>query len=199
MADDFLSQILGSVLGNSAGQGAPGAPGGNGGLGGLGGTGGPGGVGGLGEGLGGMLGSVFGGNADAQEDGARGGSSLGGSALLAMLLPLAMQWVQRNGGIGALLERFKQQGYSQQAASWVSKGENEPLDPQAVSEVIGTEELSRLSQQLGVSNEQVAGGLARILPQVVDHLTPAGDVPPDADDALGSGLAALRQMLGPRG
>ena len=184
MADDFLSQILGNVLGNSAGQGAPGGPGG---------------LGGLGGGLGGVLGSVFGGNADAGEGGARGGSPVGGSALLAMLLPLAMQWVQRNGGIGALLERFRQKGYSQQAASWVSTGENEPLDPQAVSEVIGTEELSRLSQQLGASDEEVAGGLARILPQVVDRLTPQGDVPSDADDALGSGLAALRQMLGQRG
>jgi uncharacterized protein YidB (DUF937 family) len=70
------------------------------------------------------------------------------------------------------------------------------VDAQAVSEVVGTEELSRLSQQLGVPHEQVASGLADILPEVVDHLTPAGDVPQDADDVLGSGLAALERLLG---
>ena len=60
--------------------------------------------------------------------------------LLAMLLPLAMQWVQRNGGVGGLLERFRQKGYSQQAASWVSTGENEPLSTHAVSEVVVDDE-----------------------------------------------------------
>ncbi|HWP12725.1 MAG TPA: YidB family protein [Ramlibacter sp.] len=193
MANDFLSQVLGSVLGSSAG-GQQGAPGG---LGGLGGLGGPAGVGG---GLDSVLGSVLRGNADSQEGAGRGDSPLGGKgALLAMLIPVAMQWVQRNGGVGALLERFNQRGYSQQAASWVSTGENEPIDPQAVGQVVGTEELSRLSQQLGLPNDQVAGGLAQVLPQVVNHLTPAGNVPPDADDILGSGLAALQQFMGQRG
>jgi len=181
MSNDLIGQILGSVLGNTTGaqQGLPG------------------GLGGLGGGLGGVLGNVFGRGSDQEDGGASGSSPVGGrGALLAMLLPLAMQWVQRNGGIGAVVDRFKQQGYSQQAASWVSTGENQPVDAQAVSEVIGTDELSRLSQQLGVPHEQVASGLADILPQVVNHLTPAGDVPQDADDVLGSGLAALERLLG---
>jgi len=62
--------------------------------------------------------------------------------------------------------------------------------------VVGSEELSRLAQQAGVPQEQVASGLAEILPQVVNHLTPSGDVPQDADDVLGSGVAALQRMLG---
>jgi uncharacterized protein YidB (DUF937 family) len=177
MSNDLLGQILGSVLGN-AGGGQQQLPGGLG-------------------GLGSALGNVFGRGLDQGNGGASGASPLGGqSALVAMLLPLAMQWVQRNGGIGAMLDRFKQQGYSQQAASWVSTGENQPVDAQAVSEVVGADELSRLSQQLGVSHEQVASGLADILPHVVDHLTPAGVVPPDADDLLGSGLAAAERLLG---
>jgi hypothetical protein len=84
-----------------------------------------------------------------------------------MPLPLAIQWVQRNGGVGATLDRFKQRGLSQQAASWVSTGEIQPVDAQTMSDVVGSEELSRLSQQLGVPHEQVASHLAEILPQVV--------------------------------
>ena len=187
MSSDFLGQILGSVLGHTSG-GQQESPGDSGGLSGLGG------------GLGGVLGNVFGRGSD-QEDGGIGGVAPAGGkgALVAMLLPLAMQWVQRNGGVGAVLDKFKQQGYSQQAASWVSTDENQPVDAQAVSEVIGTDELSRLSQQLGVPHEQVASGLADILPQVVNHLTPAGDVPQNADDVLSSGLAAVQRLLGQRG
>ena len=184
MSNDFIGQILGRVLGNEA-SGPQGLPGGLGGLGGLGG------------GLGSVLGNVLGGRG-GQEEGGTGASPSGGGqgALLAMLLPLAMQWIQRSGGVGAVLDRFKQQGYGQQSASWVSTGENKPLDPQAVHDVVGSEELSRLAQQAGVPQEQVASGLAEILPQVVNHLTPSGDVPQDADDVLGSGVAALQRMLG---
>ncbi|MEO7546914.1 MAG: YidB family protein [Ramlibacter sp.] len=198
MSNDLLGQILGSVLsGARSGGGASASGGGLGGLGDLlGGLAGGnrGGGGGLGDVLGGMLGG--GRQADNDNDG-RGGSPFGGKgALLAMLLPLAMQWVQRNGGIGAVLERFQQKGYSQQAASWMSTGANQAVDSQAVGEVVGMEELSRLSQQLGVGQDEVASGLAEILPEVVNHLSPQGNLPDNADDVLGSGLSALEQLLG---
>ena len=185
MSSDFLSQILGSVLGGGAG--AQGLPGGLGNLG----------------GLGGVLGNVLGGGS-AQDNGEQQGAGLGGlgggkGAMLAMLLPLAMQWVQRSGGLGAVLQKFQQKGYSQQASSWVSTGDNQPVDAQAVTDVMGSGELSQLSRQLGVSQEEVADGMAQIMPHVVNHLTPTGEVPPDADDVLGAGLASIEQMFGKRG
>ena len=191
MANDFLGQILGSVL-DSGGSGQQSPAGG---------------------GLGGLLGGILGGNtrqADGGPDHAgplgglgglggmgQGGSGLGnkGSALMVMLLPLAMQWVQRNGGLGGVLERFQHKGYSQQAASWVSTGSNEALEPQAVKEVVGTEELSRLSQQLGVSQEEVSSGMAQILPEMVNRLTPQGDVPDDGDETLNRGMSMLEKMM----
>jgi uncharacterized protein YidB (DUF937 family) len=197
MANDLLGQVLGSVLGNAS-QGRGGNDpfaglGGSGPLGGLGGSnmssGLSGGSGGLGDLLGGLLG---GGRGSA---GMRSSSGGQGAALVAMLLPLAMQWVQRNGGIGAVLDRFRQKGYSQQAASWVSTGDNQPLDARAVEEVIGEDELSRLSQQLGAPREEIAGGFAQILPEVVNQLTPRGDVPDDADERLSGGMGQLQELL----
>jgi uncharacterized protein YidB (DUF937 family) len=117
------------------------------------------------------------------------------TALLAILLPLAMQWVQRNGGVGAVLERFKSKGYSQQASSWVATGQNEPLSAQAIDEVVGADELSQLSQQLGVEKEEVSGGLAEILPEMVNQLSPQGDVLPDANDRLDGGASSLQRLL----
>lgn len=180
MANDLLGQILGSVLAGGR-QHSPSS-------------------GGLGDVLGGMLGrggmpAGQGGIGGLGRQGERGRSGGGGGALMAVLLPLAMQWVQRNGGIGAVLERFREKGYGQQARSWMSTGPNETLAPAAVGEVVGMEELSRLSQQLGVGEDEIAGGMAEILPEVANHLSPDGEFPEDADDRLNSGASVLEELV----
>ncbi|HYW55464.1 MAG TPA: YidB family protein [Polaromonas sp.] len=176
MGNDILGQVLGSVLGRGGQAGSMGG-------------------GGLGSVLGGMMGRGQGGAMGMGRSGR--GSALGGQggALIAMLLPLAMQWVQRNGGLGGVLERFKQKGYSQQAASWVSTGANDDLPAHAIYDVVGHEELSRLSQQLGVDSEEVSQGMAQIMPEMVNQLTPDGNVPDDSDVVLGRGITSLEQML----
>ena len=181
MSNDFLGQILGSVLGKS-GDGQSGLF-----------------AGGLGDMLGGLMGrgSASAGGLDSLGGSSDGSAGGGKGALMAMLLPLAMQWVQRSGGVSAVLQRFQQKGYSQQAASWVSTGANEELPAEAVGEVVGTDELSQLSQQLGVGRDEVETGMAQILPQVVNHLTPDGEVPHDSGDVLSRGMSALQKMLQP--
>lgn len=183
MAESTIGEILGAVLGGPRG--------------------GPGGA--LEGGLGGALGSILGGGAGAGLGGVLGGLARGqssdgqtrpeGGMLLTMLLPLAMSWVQRNGGVGAVLDRFREHGLSEQAASWVSTQSNAPLQPQDVHKVMGEDEIDAMAQKLGVSREQVAQGLSHILPQVIDKVTPEGSVPQDADQRLGSGLSALQSML----
>ncbi len=184
MANNLIEQILAGVLsGAMGGRGQPGAQGPS-----------MDGGGGLGD----LLGGILGGGAPAgapQERNAPFGGSGGGGALLAVLLPLAMQWVQRNGGLGAVLGKFQRQGYSQQAASWVSTGQNEALPREAIDEVVGLDELSRMSQQLGVAEQQVADGFAQLLPEVVNQLTPQGDVAGDADEVLNEGMAEMQAML----
>jgi len=124
------------------------------------------------------------------------GSPMGGRGpLLALLLPLAMRWVRRNGGVAEVLRRFEQKGFGQQANSWLSSGPNSPLKAEEVDEVVGGEELSRLSRQLGTSEREVALGLADILPELVDRLTPDGTVPAEADDALDAARAELERTL----
>jgi uncharacterized protein YidB (DUF937 family) len=183
MANPLLGQILGSVFSNAMRDRSNRGPFGS--AGGMGGN--PGGLGGAG--LGGLLGGLLGGTA------ARRAGMGNRGVLLAMLLPFAMQWVQRNGGIGAVLERFRQKGYEQPADSWVSTGDNQPIEAEAVDNVVGREELSRLSRQLGVPEQEVAHGFAEILPEMVNQLTPEGRVPPEADDALDGGLSEIEKAL----
>jgi uncharacterized protein YidB (DUF937 family) len=192
MANPLLGQILGSVFSSAMRGRSRSGPFGGGMSAGTGG--------GLGDLLGGMLGrggalgggGPMGGGMPVGRSGGLGGNR---GMLLAMLLPVAMQWVQRNGGIGAVLERFKQKGYHQQADSWVSTGANQMLDTDGVSAVMGRQELAQLAQQLGVPEQEVAGGFAEIFPEMVDQLSPEGQVPPEANDALDAGQSELQKLL----
>lgn len=192
MANPLLGQILGSVLSRGMRGRASSGP--------FGGGAGSGSGGGLGDLLGGMMGrgGVGGAGMGGGLPTGRGtGGGLGGNRglLVAMLLPLAMQWVQRNGGVGAVLDRFRQKGYREQADSWVSTRGNQMLDTRAVDDVVGSEELSRLSRELGVPEHDVADGFAEIFPEMVDQLSPEGQLPPDADDALNGGLSEIEQEM----
>jgi uncharacterized protein YidB (DUF937 family) len=123
-----------------------------------------------------------------------GGSAGRGSSapLLALLLPIALQLLQRNGGLEGLLGRLRGAGHTAEADSWVGTGQNIPIDASAVSDLFGADAIGSIAQQAGVPQQQVAGGLAALLPQLVDRLTPSGSVHTGADDEVAQALAALQ-------
>ena len=161
-------------------------------------------AGGLGGGLGGALGGVALGSVLAgamrrrgTPVGVPGGTRpyANRTALLMMLLPLAMRWVQKNGGMGSVLDRFRQKGFGQQAQSWVSTGANDGIDERAVEQVVGQGELAQMAQRLGVPEHEVAQAFAEIMPQMVDKLSPDGQVPREADDVLDESRQALEKEI----
>ena len=181
--------LLGQVLGGLFGQ-AMQRRGAGGGLGG----------GGLGGALGtAAIGSVLAGalRNRQQPQGVPGGAHPYGNrtALLMMLLPLAMRWVQKNGGLNAVLDRFKQQGFGKQAQSWVHTGDNDGIDGKAVEQVVGGSELQQMAQRLGVPEHEVAQAFAEIMPEMVDKLTPQGQVPGHADEVLGESAQTLEKEI----
>lgn len=181
MSNSVLSRVLGSVFAHAMrGKAHPGPfraePAGAG-----------------GPALGGMLGGILGRGGQAPVG--RGSLSGNHTLLLAMLLPYAMRWVQRNGGVGGVLERFREKGFGSHADSWVSTGGNRELRAEEADEVVGGEELSRVAHQLGVPEREVALGFAEIVPELVDQLSPGGQIPPEANDALDAGRAELEREL----
>jgi uncharacterized protein YidB (DUF937 family) len=134
--------------------------------------------------LDGLLGSVLGGM------GGGAGNAMGG-AQQSPLMQIALQILQQNGGVQGMLDKFHQAGYAEQAQSWVARGANQPLDPAALQNVLGQGQLGQIAQQLGVSHGDAAGGLAAMLPQLIDHLTPNGQVPADHNDMVSQALAML--------
>jgi uncharacterized protein YidB (DUF937 family) len=109
------------------------------------------------------------------------------------LLQVALQLLQQNGGIEGMLDKFRQGGYADQAASWQSTGQNIPVSGNALQEVLGTGSIGQIAQQLGMSHNETAGGLAQMLPQLIDQFTPNGEVPDQQDDIVAQALAMLNK------
>jgi uncharacterized protein YidB (DUF937 family) len=133
--------------------------------------------------LDGLIGSALGGMMGA------GGSGQAQSPLL----QIALQLLQQNGGVGGILDKFRQGGYADQADSWQSTGENMPLSGSALQEVLGSGTIGQIAGQLGMSHGDAAGGLAQMLPQLIDRFTPNGEVPDNQNDVVAQALAILTQ------
>ena len=82
-----------------------------------------------------------------------------------------------SGGLGDLLERFKQNGQGEAAESWVSKGPNKELPAPQLKQAIGPDVLAALEQQTGLSQEELLARLSRELPSAIDQYTPDGRIP----------------------
>ncbi|MCB4359729.1 YidB family protein [Quatrionicoccus australiensis] len=121
-----------------------------------------------------------------------GGQSGGGNALLETVLQLVNN--PQTGGLGGLVQSFQQGGLAEIVNSWVSTGQNLPISAEQIQSVLGNSTLQDLAAKLGMSNEQISGGLASMLPQVVDQLTPNGEVP-QGGDLLAQGLDLLKGKL----
>jgi uncharacterized protein YidB (DUF937 family) len=81
------------------------------------------------------------------------------------------------GGLGGLLARFEQNGQGDVAKSWVGTGQNQSISPAQLSQALGPDVVHTLAEKTGLSEEDLASHLSRILPGVVDKLTPNGRVP----------------------
>jgi uncharacterized protein YidB (DUF937 family) len=148
---DKLSEMFRGASGNQGG-GLPGGAGQQ--PGGMGGLGGLLGGGALGGGLGGLLGS------------------LGGNASPGGLV---------SGGLGELIDSFRQNGHGDTVDSWVGTGPNKEVAPDQLEGAIGPDVLATLTQQTGLSREELLARLSKELPQAVDQYTPDGRVPSHQD------------------
>jgi uncharacterized protein YidB (DUF937 family) len=85
--------------------------------------------------------------------------------------------VAKNGGLSSLVEKFTQGGLDEQVASWVGTGHNLPISADQIHSVLGAIGLQDIAAKLGISSTEAAGHLSTLLPQVVDKLTPNGQLP----------------------
>jgi uncharacterized protein YidB (DUF937 family) len=155
--------------------------------------------------LGGLAGQAMGGRASQQEAQATGGGG-GMSQVLMALMPVVLQMLSNRGaagssatggggladvlgqvlggsgqgatgGLGGLLGQLERAGFGEQANSWVSRGANKPISPDAITQIFGHQGLEQISKRAGISPDEASRGLSALLPEVVDRMTPDGAVP----------------------
>jgi uncharacterized protein YidB (DUF937 family) len=118
------------------------------------------------SGLGGALGGGLGDLMKGPLGGALGGLLAGGAAGSVL-----------SGGLGDLLKQFQDSGHAETANSWVGTGTNKQIAPNDLASALGADQISTLSSQTGLSQDDLLAGLARQLPDVVNQLTPNGRLP----------------------
>lgn len=107
------------------------------------------------------------------------------------LLDLATTVIQGHpGGLAGLLQQFTAAGLGREASSWVSTGQNLPISAEQIAQVLGLGNVRDLGEKFNLSPDSASSGLASLLPALVDHLTPKGQV--EADTPLSAALSALR-------
>jgi uncharacterized protein YidB (DUF937 family) len=97
------------------------------------------------------------------------------------------------GGLAGVLESLTQGGLGGAVNSWISTGQNMPVNPQQVQGALGSGVVTDLASKLGVSPDLAGTVLSQLLPHVVDHLTPTGQVP--ASGMSGAGIDLVKSIL----
>ena len=96
------------------------------------------------------------------------------------------------GGLGALLQQFQAAGLGEQVNSWIGTGQNLPLSPDQLQGALGGEQMSQMADRMGLSVGDLGSQMSQMLPQVVDRMTPGGQMP---EGGLGD-LGNLGDLLG---
>jgi uncharacterized protein YidB (DUF937 family) len=99
------------------------------------------------------------------------GGVLGGTAAGSVL----------SGGLGNIIRELQDSGHGRVAQSWVGTGPNEDIAPKDLANALGSDTLNTLSQQSGLSVNDLLAGLSQHLPDLVDQLTPNGRLPTEQE------------------
>ncbi|HEX5021755.1 MAG TPA: YidB family protein [Candidatus Binatia bacterium] len=152
-----------------------------------------------------LLGSVLrgglGGNRGQTEDppgsilggltGGRGAATGGG-----LLLQLALLLLQQNGGLGSVLGKFRDAGMGSQADSWVSSGRNQEISAEQVEQAFGPAAINDIASKLGVARGDAGSAISQIMPELINQLTPRGEVTEESENSVADALQSLSDSAG---
>jgi uncharacterized protein YidB (DUF937 family) len=97
------------------------------------------------------------------------------------------------GGLQGLIKTFQDKGLGNEVSSWIGTCQNMSITPDQILQVIGNDRLQSIAQKFGLSPQTLSSGLAEMLPHVIDHLSPNGQLP--ANHLVEQGLSLLKGKL----
>ena len=125
------------------------------------------------------------------------GSVLGqgkSAGVTAVLLQQLVAMLSKPGALGELTSKFQSAGLGNILQSWIGTGQNLPISADQVSKVLGSGTVAELAKKAGIGESETTSTLASLLPQVIDKLSPGGNVP--AANDLSGALSSLGKLLG---
>ena len=98
------------------------------------------------------------------------------------------------GGLGGLIEKFESAGLGPAISSWVGNGANQPVSADALHGILGSDLVQQIAAKTGLPIEQLLPQIAEHLPQLVDGMTPNGQVP-SGNSLVDAGLSFLKSRM----
>jgi uncharacterized protein YidB (DUF937 family) len=94
-----------------------------------------------------------------------------------------------SGALTDLVNHFSANGHGDTARSWVETGPNREVAPTQLETALGEDSIRQLTQQTGLSRQELLDRLSNVLPTAVDKLTPEGRLPTkDEEPRLVAGI-----------
>lgn len=103
---------------------------------------------------------------------------------------IVMALINQAGGLQGLLAKLQAGGLGEASQSWVGTGANRSVSPEQLNRALGPDLLAMIARQMGGNTQQASSTMAELLPELIDRLTPQGQLPAD------NGLGALGALLG---
>ena len=117
-----------------------------------------------------------------------------GGGINAMLMQQVVAMLSKPGALGNLTKAFQGAGLSNVLQSWLGSGQNLPISGDQVRQVLGSGTVAELAKSAGIGESDASNALAGLLPQVIDKLSPGGNLPSEGD--LGGALSSLGKLFG---
>lgn len=85
------------------------------------------------------------------------------------------------GGLAGLIQLFHSHGLTDIINSWIGTGPNKSITTDQLHQVLGDQHLAEISNQMGTTPDNALGHLQQILPNLIDRLTPNGQIPSEQE------------------
>jgi uncharacterized protein YidB (DUF937 family) len=125
-------------------------------------------------------------------------SSVTGGTTSNPLLSQLLQLIQQQpGGLSGLVQNFHEKGLGGLVSSWVGTGQNLPISQDQIKEVLGSTQVQELAAKAGISPDAASSQLSQLLPNLVDKLTPNGQMPQQGN-LMEMGMNLLKSLQTPK-
>ena len=87
--------------------------------------------------------------------------------------------------LSGLISSMQSKGLGSVASSWLGDGQNEEISADQVRDVMGSDKVANMADQLHTDEDSLLDGLKDALPQIIDKSSRGGSLLDNASDLLG--------------